>query len=197
VKRSQGRPRAKYGAAKRVKFRGADLVLLQRRQHLLSRIGLHGRPRAGSSLASFRQSGRYTRCHVTASTPKPEAGARCVSSARRDLCGGGEQILVPRPFVLLGLGMIVEGIVDTLARLLAFITSVARNRTEVTSTFSIDQLRYVADKLTSFPLWAHSGNRQARSERSCATAVGASSSGCWKSAGSRAPRPRVGSIGTS
>jgi transposase, IS5 family len=30
-----------------------------------------------------------------------------------------------------------------------------------------------------------------------ATAVGASSSGCWKSAGSRAPRPRVGSIGTS
>src|SRR5262249_27122144 len=33
VKRSQGRPRAKYGAAKRVYFRGADLVPLKRRQH--------------------------------------------------------------------------------------------------------------------------------------------------------------------
>jgi hypothetical protein len=29
-----------------------------------------------------------TRCLFTASTPKPEGGARCVSSARRDLCGG-------------------------------------------------------------------------------------------------------------
>ncbi len=28
---------------------------------------------------------------VTASTPEPEGGARCVSSARRDLCGGGER----------------------------------------------------------------------------------------------------------
>src|SRR6516164_9751233 len=33
VKRSQGRPRAKYRAAKRVYFRGADLVPLKRRQH--------------------------------------------------------------------------------------------------------------------------------------------------------------------
>jgi len=33
AKRSQGRPRAKYRAAKRVYFRGADLVLLRRRQH--------------------------------------------------------------------------------------------------------------------------------------------------------------------
>jgi hypothetical protein len=30
----------------------------------------------------------YTRCLVTASTPEPEGGARCVSSARRDLYGG-------------------------------------------------------------------------------------------------------------
>jgi hypothetical protein len=37
---------------------------------------------------SFRQSGRYTPCEVTASTPEPEGGARCVSSARRDLRGG-------------------------------------------------------------------------------------------------------------
>jgi hypothetical protein len=29
-----------------------------------------------------------TRCPVTVSTPKPERGARCVSSTRRDLCGG-------------------------------------------------------------------------------------------------------------
>src|ERR1700746_2578363 len=29
------------------------------------------------------ESGRYTRCHVTASTPKPKRGARCVSGARR------------------------------------------------------------------------------------------------------------------
>src|SRR5271167_1330384 len=43
VKRSQGRPRAKYRAAKRVYFRGADLVLQKRRQHRPWRIGLHGR----------------------------------------------------------------------------------------------------------------------------------------------------------
>ena len=36
-----------------------------------------------------------TLCHVTASTPEPEGGARCVSSARRDLCGGRGAILVP------------------------------------------------------------------------------------------------------
>ena len=43
----------------------------------------------------FRQSGRYMPCRVTASTLKPEGGARCVSSARRDLCGGRGPILVP------------------------------------------------------------------------------------------------------
>src|SRR5262249_42765856 len=42
---------------------------------------------SASLTASFRQSRCYTRCPVTASTPKPEGGARCVSSARRDLCG--------------------------------------------------------------------------------------------------------------
>ena len=34
-------------------------------------------------------------CLVTASTPEPEGGARCVSSARRDLRGGRGEILVP------------------------------------------------------------------------------------------------------
>jgi hypothetical protein len=57
-----------------------------------------GRSSSGSSPASFRQSGRYTRCQVTASTPKPEGGARCVSSARRDLRGGRGAILVSRPY---------------------------------------------------------------------------------------------------
>jgi hypothetical protein len=33
-----------------------------------------GRSSSGPSPASFRQSGRYTRCQVTASTPKPEGG---------------------------------------------------------------------------------------------------------------------------
>lgn len=50
---------------------------------------------SASSIASFRQSRRYTRCPVTVSTPKPEGGARCDSSARRDLCGGRGAILVP------------------------------------------------------------------------------------------------------
>ena len=37
-------------------------------------------------------------CPVTASTPEPEGGARCVSSARRDLCGGEEKSSsLPRP----------------------------------------------------------------------------------------------------
>ena len=48
-----------------------------------------------SSIASFRQSRHYTRCPATVSTPKPEGGARCVSSARRDLGGGRGAILVP------------------------------------------------------------------------------------------------------
>ena len=43
----------------------------------------------------FRQSRHYTRCPVTVSTPKPQGGARCVSSARQDLCGGRGAILVP------------------------------------------------------------------------------------------------------
>src|SRR4051794_30169606 len=33
----------------------------------------------------------YTRCPATASTPEPEGGARCVSSACRNLCGGEEK----------------------------------------------------------------------------------------------------------
>src|SRR5262245_20069622 len=43
----------------------------------------------------FRQSRCYTRCLLTASTPKPEGGARCVSSARRDLPGARGAISVP------------------------------------------------------------------------------------------------------
>jgi hypothetical protein len=54
-----------------------------------------GRGSSSSSPASFRRSELYTRCPVTASTPEPEGGARCVSSARRDLCGGRGEILVP------------------------------------------------------------------------------------------------------
>src|SRR5215472_14473630 len=57
VKRSQGRPRAKYRAAKRVYFRGADLVLLKRRQHLPWRNGLHGQNLAQSeTLCTWRSS---------------------------------------------------------------------------------------------------------------------------------------------
>src|SRR5207247_7164816 len=37
----------------------------------------------------------HTRCLVTASTPEPEGGARCVSSARRDLYGGRLVTAVP------------------------------------------------------------------------------------------------------
>src|SRR5262249_22252580 len=54
-----------------------------------------GSASSASSIASFRQSRHYIRCPVTASTPKPEGGARCVSSARRDLGGGRGAILVP------------------------------------------------------------------------------------------------------
>src|SRR5262245_32447047 len=54
-----------------------------------------GRSSPGSSTVSFRQLGCCTHCPVTASTPEPEGGARCVSSARRDLCGGRGAILVP------------------------------------------------------------------------------------------------------
>ena len=54
-----------------------------------------GSASSASSIASFRQSRHYIRCPVTVSTPKPEGGARCVSSARRDLGGGRGPILVP------------------------------------------------------------------------------------------------------
>ncbi len=48
--------------------------------------------------ASSRQSGYCTLSRCIASTPEPEGGARCVSSARRDLCGGEEQSSsLPRP----------------------------------------------------------------------------------------------------
>ncbi len=35
--------------------------------------------------------------HVTASTPEPEGGARCVSSARRDLRGGRPATVASHP----------------------------------------------------------------------------------------------------
>src|SRR5262249_49287813 len=48
-----------------------------------------------SPTASSRRSAYDTQCLATASTPPSEGGARCVSSARRDLCGGRGAILVP------------------------------------------------------------------------------------------------------
>ena len=51
------------------------------------RRGSPGNASSASSIASFRQSRCYIRFLSTASTPEPEGGARCVSSARRDLCG--------------------------------------------------------------------------------------------------------------
>jgi hypothetical protein len=53
---------------------------------------------------SFRRSAYvtpYPVYPVTASTPEPEGGAQCVSSAGWDLCGGGEQSpSLPRPSAL-------------------------------------------------------------------------------------------------
>src|SRR3984957_3535123 len=49
----------------------------------------------GSPTASFRQYGYHTLNRCIASTPEPEGGARCVSSARRDPCGGRRAIFVP------------------------------------------------------------------------------------------------------
>jgi len=49
---------------------------------------VYGSACRGSSIASFRQSRWYTRCLCIASTPEPEGGARCASSARRDLREG-------------------------------------------------------------------------------------------------------------
>src|SRR3981189_3695699 len=69
--------------------------LLKRSYHSLERDSAP-RGSSSSSPASFRQSELYTRCPVTASTPEPEGGARCVSSARRDLCGGARRN--PRPY---------------------------------------------------------------------------------------------------
>jgi hypothetical protein len=60
------------------------LALLKRRSQT-ARLNW-GEVSSSSLTASFRQE-RYTRYPVTASTPKPEGGARCVSSARRDLSG--------------------------------------------------------------------------------------------------------------
>jgi hypothetical protein len=45
--------------------------------------------------ASFRRSAYDIHCPVTVSTPKSEGGARCVSSARRDLSGGRPATVVP------------------------------------------------------------------------------------------------------
>src|SRR5262249_14867477 len=49
-----------------------------------------------SPTASFRRSAYDTQCLVTASTPPSEGGARCVSSARRDLWRGAGTN--PRPY---------------------------------------------------------------------------------------------------
>src|ERR1700736_5950943 len=54
-----------------------------------------GRNLSALPTVSSRRSGYYTHCHVTASTPEPEGRARCVSSARRDLCGGRLATAVP------------------------------------------------------------------------------------------------------
>src|SRR5438034_7328760 len=80
------------------------VVVLQQGEAALARIAQAAQPKrhasagrgsSSASPASFRQSERYTRCLVTASTPEPEGGARCVSSARRDLYGGRLATAVP------------------------------------------------------------------------------------------------------
>jgi hypothetical protein len=50
-------------------------------------------PNASSRRSAYDT--HYPHYPVTVSTPKSEGGARCVSSARRDLCGGRGAILVP------------------------------------------------------------------------------------------------------
>ena len=89
---------------RRLRQRPEPVVVLQRGALALAQVAqaaqpegasLTGRSSPGSPTASSRRSGYYTHCPVTASTPKPEGGARCVSSARRDLCGGRGAILVP------------------------------------------------------------------------------------------------------
>src|SRR5215470_12467279 len=54
LKRSQGRPRAGYGAAKRVEFRGADAVLLAGKQHPPRANGLRTRSLAQSETPCAR-----------------------------------------------------------------------------------------------------------------------------------------------
>src|SRR5271166_5831951 len=53
-----------------------------------------GRNSSNLPAASFRQSRSCIRSRCTALTPEPKGGARCVSSARRDLRGGRGAILV-------------------------------------------------------------------------------------------------------
>ena len=53
-----------------------------------------GRNSSNLPANSFRQSRSCIRSRCTALTPEPKGGARCVSSARRDLRGGRGAILV-------------------------------------------------------------------------------------------------------
>src|SRR6059036_3518712 len=72
-----------------------EAALAHRSSGAAKRHASAGRGSSSASPASFRQSERYTRCLVTASTPEHEGGARCVSSARRDLYGGRLATAVP------------------------------------------------------------------------------------------------------
>src|SRR4030088_696839 len=80
------------------------VVVLQQGEAALARIAQAAQPNGAPQLGEVHPVRRpllsanqnyYTRCLVTASTPEPEGGARCVSSARRDLRGGRGEILVP------------------------------------------------------------------------------------------------------
>jgi hypothetical protein len=53
-----------------------------------ARVSTDGQTLDAQIFPSIRILHHYTRCHVTVSTPEPEGRARCVSSARRDPCGG-------------------------------------------------------------------------------------------------------------
>jgi hypothetical protein len=78
-------------------------VVLQQGEAALARIAQAAQPTARLSWERFIQFvARFfppiRTIHplpVTASTPESEGGARCVSSARRNLCGGRGEILVP------------------------------------------------------------------------------------------------------
>src|SRR4029077_3576658 len=87
---SRATTRARGGSAIRCGGSGSRRYGVEARMQICP-----GSASSASSIASFRRSRHYTRCPVTVSTPKPEGGARCVSSARRDLCGGRGEILVP------------------------------------------------------------------------------------------------------